>query len=121
MHPFPPISELQFLIGKEIGQVCLDPWGIQLRFEGGGRILLQNHVEHVDAAGRVHLYQDGDQRDLGPVFLRDVLLERIVKVDAEPFSLTLGFSNGVRLRVQSDDGPYECGLIETAEGRLVVF
>ncbi|PQM26460.1 hypothetical protein CVO77_15635 [Sphingopyxis lindanitolerans] len=38
MHGFPPAPDLHFLIGKQLGQVCLDPHSVQLHFWNGGGI-----------------------------------------------------------------------------------
>jgi hypothetical protein len=49
--------------------------------------------------------------------------QRIIAVDAEPFCLSLTFENGAQLRIFSDDGPYECGTINPADGGrgMIVF
>lgn len=59
MHPFPPAAELQFLVGLEVGQICLDPWSTQLRFADGGRIMIEGPFDHQDADGQVHAHQAG--------------------------------------------------------------
>ncbi|HEX3699242.1 MAG TPA: DUF6188 family protein [Phenylobacterium sp.] len=111
MHPFPPTTELQFLAGLEIGQICLDPWSTQIRFSDGGQITIEGPFEHVDAEGQPHLHQAGDDQDRGPVFLRDLIQQRITVVESEPARLTLSFANGARLRISSEAIPYESGQI----------
>ena len=111
MHPFPASEDLQFLIGLEIGQVCLDPWSTQFRFSEGGQMSIEGQFEHVDVQGCSHIHQSGDKRDVGPVFLRALTQQRIEALEVGPLSLTLRFSSGATLRIQSDGGPYECGQI----------
>jgi hypothetical protein len=111
MHPFPAPEDLQFLIGLEVGQVCLDPWSTQFHFSEGGQITIEGQFEHVDAQGRSHIHQSGDEQDVGPVFLRALTQQRVEALEVEPFNLTLRFSSGETLRVKSDEGPHEYGQI----------
>lgn len=122
MHPFPPASELQFLIGLEVGQICLDPWSTQIRFSDGGQITVTGRFEHVDAQGRSHAHQTGEEQDLGPVFFRDLIQHRIILVQSESSCLTLAFSNGAQLRIWSEVTPYEDGQIyPPGEAKPIVF
>jgi len=115
MHPFPPPDALAFLVGKEIGQIALDPWGAQFRFSDAGCISIGGKFEHLDATGQSRSHQDCDEQDRGPVFFRDLLQQSIVRVAVEPLLLTLTFTNGSVLRIYSDEGPYECGLISRSD------
>jgi hypothetical protein len=108
MHPCPPAAELQFLVGLEVGQICLDPWSTQIRFSDGGRITIEGRFEHQDAQGRSHMHQAGDGRDLQPVFLRELVQQSITLLQSEPGRLTLAFGNGSMLRLWSDASPFEC-------------
>ena len=65
MKPFPPEGDLQFLVGLEVGQVCLDPWSTQLRFSDGGQITLEGPFEHCDVQGAWHAHQSDETQDLG--------------------------------------------------------
>jgi hypothetical protein len=120
MHPFPPSAELQFLIGLEVGQVCLDPWSTQFRFVDAGQITVEGPFEHVDVAGQSHLHQAKSEQDTGPVFLRDLIQQRITKLESDRFRLTISFSNGSMLRIASEEGPFENGHIDHPAG-FVVF
>jgi hypothetical protein len=123
MHPFPPEDDLRFLVGKEIGQIALDPWSVQFRFADQGRITVEGKFEHVDVKGEEHLHHDGEYRDVGPVFLRELVQQVITGVQAEPYCLSLTFDNGSVLRIHSEDGPYEDGQIyrSDAPNDLIVF
>lgn len=122
VHPFPPSSELQFLVGKEIGQIALDPWSLQFRFADGGRITVESKIEHIDEEGVPHRY-DCQERTGSPLYLHRLLQQPIAAVMAEPLCLTLTLGSGALLRIYSDDGPYECGQIfrSDAQDDLIVF
>jgi hypothetical protein len=123
MHPFPPAAELQFLVGLEVGQICLDPWSTQLRFADGGRITIEGPFDHHDADGQVHAHQAGEGRDQGPVFFRDLIQQQIILVESEQRRLTLVFGNGARLGIVSEEIPYESGQIYPPgrEDRPIIF
>lgn len=123
MHPFPPAADLQFLIGLEVGQVRLGPWSTHFDFADGGGIAVEGPLEHLDADGRTHLHQLGEEQDVGPFFLRDLLQQRITAVESEPTRLCLTFSNGALLRIWSEPSQYEHGQIYPPgrEGVLIVF
>lgn len=111
MHAFPPASDLQFLIGLEVGQICLDPWSTQVRFSQGGRITIEGPFDHRDAKGALHAHQAGEGQDRGAVYLRDLIQQQITRVEREPRRLTLVFANGAVLQIASEDSPYESGQI----------
>lgn len=111
MHPFPPLAELQFLIGLKVGQICLDPWSTQFRFTDGGRITVEGPFEHLDAQARLHRHQAADEQDRGAVFLCELIQQRIAHLDVEPSRLILSFDNGARLAMLSETIPFESGQI----------
>lgn len=51
MHLFPSATDLQFLVGKELSQVALDPHSVQFRWWQGGQITVMGELEHVDEDG----------------------------------------------------------------------
>jgi hypothetical protein len=119
MHPFPPRSALQFLIGKELEQICLGYWQFQFRFEVGS-ISVQGALEHIDSAGVVRCHNTDEDR-LSPIFVHHLLGQKVCLVSVEPFCLTLSFDRGDVLRIHSDNGPFECGTIDNELGLLAVF
>ena len=116
MHPFPPTSELQFLVGLEVSQICLDPWSTQVRFSDGGQITVEGPFEHMDTEGRSHLHQIGNDQDTGPVFLRELIQKRIAMVQRDATRLTIAFDNGAILKLWSEAVPYESGQIYAPDG-----
>lgn len=111
MHSPPPENELHFLVGLEIGQVRLDPWSLQFRFSDGGHIAVESPIEHIDPTGRSHWHQSGEEQDRGPVFFRELLQRKIVRISSEPDCLTLFLDGGAQLRIVAEIGPYESAQI----------
>lgn len=111
MYAFPAVSDLGFLVGKELAQVALDPQGVQFRWEQGGQISAWFEIEHIDDQGHQTRY-DGIAFT-GPPLLLHRLLQRIVsRIESVPLLLTLHFDDGQRLMLHSQEGPYECGMIQ---------
>jgi hypothetical protein len=123
MHPFLPISDLQFLTGKELSQVRLDPYSLQFHFLDGTTIAVNRRIEHVDQAGQTHVH-DCQIQTGAALYLHQLLQRRIAMIEVEPYRLSLTFDGGAILRVLSDDGPYECGTISPGFGEtpgIIVF
>jgi hypothetical protein len=122
MHPFPASAELQFLVGEELGQVCLDPFSLQFHFDSRRHITVEGRIEHIDEAGVVHPH-NCQVRNGAPICLHQLLQHKIASIDVQPFCLALIFDTGAILRIFTDEGPYECGQIYQADMRdgLIVF
>lgn len=114
MPAFPSRAELDFLIGKEIGQICLDPNSVQILFWNGGRIHIQYDFEHIAEDGRSYPY-DCAAYSGPPLLLHHLIAKIITSLDVEPFRLTLDLNDGQKLILQSEEGPYECGQIWLAD------
>jgi hypothetical protein len=119
MHPFPAPSSLQFLIGKELQQICLGYWQIQFNFDEG-QISVEGDLEHVDKEGAVRRHNTDKDR-LSPMILHHLLAQKVQTISVQPFCLTLAFSGGDTIRIFSDEGPYECGQIYDETGKFTVF
>ena len=119
MHPFPPASRLQFLVGKEVLQVVLGFWRFQFDFDGSS-MAVEGDFEHVDSTGTIRQHNNDADR-LSPLCVHHLLGQAIQHVAVEPFCLTLTFTCGDKLRVFSDEGQFECGQICDEEGELIVF
>lgn len=121
MHLFPQSHELQFLVGSELAQIALDPNSVQFRWSQGGQITVTGDLEHVDEDRIVHLY-DCAAHTGPPLLLHRLLMKKIVMIEVQPLCLTLGFEGGQQLRLRSEEGPWECGLIslsdDPADGRI---
>jgi hypothetical protein len=120
MHAFSPAQDLQFLVGEEIGQVCLDPWSLQFKFARGGQITVEGRIDHIDESGVVHSH-DCAKRSREALYLHQLLQRSIATVGVEPLCLSLTLDTGAILRIYSELGPYECGQIYGVEGGVIVF
>jgi len=118
MRRFPPASDLQFLVGKELEQICLGLWQFQFRFDAGG-ISVEGALEHVDSNGVVRRHNTDEDR-LKPLLVHHLIGQKVIDCAVEPFCLTLTFERDT-LRVYSEDGPYEDGQIYDNAGVFVVF
>ena len=122
MRAFPTPSELEFLVGKEIGQICLDPNSVQLLFWNGGRIHIDHDFEHIADDGRSYRY-DCAAHSGPPLLLHHLIAKNIVSLDVARLSLSLNLNDGQKLILYSEEGPYECGQIwsgdEPADGYII--
>lgn len=118
MHPFPPASSLQFIVGKQLDNILLGYWQFQFAFDVGS-IVVEGDVEHIDSQGMKHHHNSDDDR-LKPLFIHHLIGQKVMACAVEPFCLTLTFERDT-LRIYSDDGPYECGQIYDDADQLTVF
>jgi hypothetical protein len=126
---FPPIQELQYLVGTELTQVIVDPF--QVRF------LLVNNLsattltsgyafEFADCNGRSESYRPCEKcSDFSPIQFHQLLNDKVSAVDlsADGLRLTLAFELGTRLTILSVLDGYEAGTIACGGGskRFWVF
>lgn len=120
MYPFPAAPQLERFVGDAIAQVSFDPYAIQLSFESMSRLTAEQRIEHVEADGAVWAY-DCKAANGPPLVLHRLLYKQIVAVEREDLRLTFRLEDGSSLAIFSEDGPYESGQIETADGEFIVF
>lgn len=121
-HALPPLDQLQFLVGRIVETITLGPYTISLALSAPDvSITLEGRFEHIDAEGQAHVHSPGAKREVGPLFMRDLLEERVVEVSSTPFLLTIRFGNGAALVLGSDDGGYESGQIASDESGYIIF
>ena len=118
MHPFPPASDLQFLVGKQLEKICMRYWQFHFDFDVGS-ITAGSDVEHVNSEGTVRRHNTDEDR-LSPLFIHHLIGQKITGFAVESFCLTLTFERDT-LRIYGDDGPYECGEIYDDANQLTVF
>ncbi len=120
MHPFPPPESLQCFVGDAIAQVSLDPFGVQFSFESMRKLAAYQRIEHFEADGTVWGYAcEGAEGP--PLVLHRLLHRKIVAIERDDLTLTFRMDDGSALKVFSELGPYESGLIEGPERELTVF
>jgi hypothetical protein len=120
MHPLPPADELQSFVGDAIAQVSLDPFGVHFSFESMRWLAAYHRVEHVEADGIVWGY-DCEAAEGPPLVLHRLLYRRIEAVEREELAVTFRMEGGSALKVFSELGPYESGLLGGPEKELAVF
>lgn len=122
MRSFPPAADLHFLIGKQLGQVCLDPQSVQLHFWNGGGIHIEHDIEHVAKDGEAYRY-DCKAHTGPPLLLHRLIARTIASIDVEPLRLTLHFDDTQRLILHTEESPYECGHIRSADDppQMIVY
>ncbi|KFC74786.1 hypothetical protein FG93_00965 [Bosea sp. LC85] len=109
MHEFPPASELDHLIGDTLMQVCLDPFGLQFRFERS-TITSERAVEHIEPDGTAWSYRC--VADEAPATkLHRLVGRRVTSLSSTGMRLSITFDDGAELTILSDLGPYEAGQI----------
>jgi hypothetical protein len=119
MHPFPPSSRLQFLVGKQLEQICLGRWRFDFQFEVGN-VVVEGNLEHIDAAGAVHRHNTDADRT-APLYVQCLIGQKVNAVAAERNCLSLTFERGDQLRISSENGRFEDGQIYNETGTLIVF
>jgi hypothetical protein len=119
MHEFPPASELAHLVGSELAQVRLDPYGIQFVFHDESSIVAENAVEQIEPDGTIWHYKCV-AAEAPPTMLHRLVGKTIAGIRSKGLRLNLDFNNGARLVVLSELGQYESGHI-AGRGRFTVF
>lgn len=110
MRPFPPISELAFLIGAKVESVAFGPYNVTLFFQGHSQITSEHIIEIVSPDERLDRYDVTAQ--LGdPGIFDHITGKGIVKLDTEDLALSLTFEDGTKIRIYTAIGPYESGQI----------
>ncbi len=107
MRPMPTATELQPLIGEQIGQIWLDPFGVQFKFDRWG-LTVEFDIEHIEPDGTRHNY-DRKVHDGPPLLLHRLLQKPITSIEREELAFKLNFSDGSILIIHTELGPYECG------------
>jgi hypothetical protein len=119
MFPFPPVTDLQFLVGKQLDDICLKPFQFHFAF-GTTKIDVGSALEHIDKQGIARRHNT-DADKLAPLYIHHLLGQIIRLVLVEDFRLTLAFDQGDLLRIYSNNELYECGEIYDETGSLIVF
>lgn len=83
---------------------------------------VQFDYEHVAQDGRV-LRSDGVAHTAPASLLHRLIHKKVAVIEVQPLCLTIGFDDGQMVRLFSEEGPYECGLIQftddLADGYIV--
>ena len=115
MRAFGPREELVFLIGETLGQICIDPWSLQFRFESGMNILAEVGVTFVAADGSAGHCDIGQSMPALPR-IHDFLVKPVVDIAASALRLDMTLECGAMLQFHTDIGPYESVVIGRVGG-----
>jgi len=120
MRPFPPAQTLQIFVGDALGQVRIDPFGLQFKFESERLIYVEYAIIHKEPDGTAWPY-DCQADDRPPVILQRLLRRKIRSVGRNDLQLTLTFEDGSSLAILSELNGYESGAIVAMEIGYVMF
>ena len=122
MTPFPPNSEVQFLLEGDawIVQVTINCASVTFSFANGCRIEAGTVIEYVDEVGD-RVVHDREWFDSGPIKFHNLLETPLHEVETDHLTMTLTFEGGRRLIVHSDLQPYEAGAVLGPEDSWLGF
>lgn len=115
MHVLPPLEALRDLVGAELTQIILDPFGISFylsstNFEG---TITSTYRFAFGGADTARHYAIGEQgtRSFGPNEFQRLLLSKITSLDLtdDALELSISFSTGERLTIYSELDGNESG------------
>ena len=119
MYGVPADVDWSFLYSKELEQVCIGSFDVQLRFFGDVGISIYGGFDHLGPDGSPL----SDRPDLPDRATTLVSLLKCRVTDARPDggkTLALRFSNGESLRIHDDDEHYETFTVSSAGPLIVV-
>jgi hypothetical protein len=120
MHPFPPLDELQWLLGDELDTITFGAYMVSFAFVSGGRLAVEFRLEQHAPGVDVRTYDF--QRREGDTALTELFLKTVSHIDRTSETLLrITFDGECTLVVQSELGPYECGQIYHPNGDFTVF
>ena len=120
MQPFPSAESPKMLPGDRIAQIKLDPNSVQVLFESGLVLVVEESVEHVCVDQPSYVYRCEAWRD-GPSLLHRLIQKSIVGIDRQDWSLALDLDDRSKLTVYSDDINFESGHFEYPDGSVLVY
>ena len=120
MHVFPDQALLDALLGDEVGQIQLNPYGLGFAFSSGKHLSAEWRVVHVEPDGTSWSI-DCQALGASPLVLNRLLYKPIVAVEREDLQLTLRLEDGSALFILSELGPYESGVLTLPDGGFVAF
>lgn len=120
MHPFPPSSDLDFLLAGDsrLSQIVIDPHQLTLVFDNGSKVVSE-HRAKFENGGRLEVYNEW--RDVPSVSLHQLLECRLLSATTDNLVLTLEFEGDARVRIYSDLTNFEAGQMYRPDGSLIAF
>jgi hypothetical protein len=120
MHGFGDARVYQFLVGGEVGQVCMGAYGVSLICHPTGTIAVQQRLVHRwggSVAGEVW----SEATATAPTNLTRLLSARITAVESvAPGTLRISFSNGDEIDIIDEDERYEACVVGGGPSGIIV-
>jgi hypothetical protein len=118
MYGLPSNTDLSFLVGKTLQQVCIGLHEIILNFDDPLSITIMSPIACTLAGAKYQKYEDyRNAASVVVTFLQDVVAS--AKGDQDG-TLTLEFGGGGRLDVYDDSKQYESYIIKNGDKLIVV-
>lgn len=116
------LTDVDFLEGREVSQVVIDPSGLSFRFDDGliyveGACVLERPTE--PRSIRYQFRTTQSSAALTDFHLHELLGRRVEKVLVDGPSFRLEFNDGYCLTVLSIDGTWESGQVAWERGGVV--
>jgi hypothetical protein len=119
-------TDLSFLRGKTLVQVCFGPSDLQLRFAEDTRISVESSVGYGGADGQYEKRMIGEEPGLSnvledPCFLLHLLMKSVEAVSwTAEGTITLNFDGGFRLQIYDDSTQFESYNMGNGDQLIVV-
>ena len=120
MYGLKPDVDMSFFLGKELIQVAVGPYDVQLHFHESVSLSVQSHIEHISEG--VETEWDGDEnKPLAAASLLALIGSSVTSVQGDSDgTLTSRFTNGDLLKVFDDDEHYESYQINPGDSKDIV-
>jgi hypothetical protein len=124
MYGVPLEEDWSFFLGKEVEQLCIGPYDVQLGFNGNIRISIQGDepvekcFDHITALQSLSPVKGLPGKAASLVSLIGTSVQRVIVED--PVTLAMFFSNADELRIFDCSRSYESFTIDGPNGLIVV-
>jgi len=117
MQEFPGTTELQFPLGLRVSGLIFQPFSMEVIFDAGTSLVSEHSLEYEPANGEPEILDI--QKGLDKTSIHKIVDHQIVCFERTPFSLSLLFDDGQKLRVISVPGPLESGHFSRGKTLLI--
>jgi hypothetical protein len=120
MLPFPPREDLEILIGDSVAQIKIDPNSVQILFESGLELFVEERLEHRCSNETPYVYQCEAWCD-GPSLLHRLIQKTVARIDRQDWTLELTLDDGSSLTLHSENSNFESGHFKHADGSIIPY
>ncbi len=120
MYPLPGESELQFLVGRTLEQVCVGAHSLRLSFDNGVTLTIQSSLTLISTDGTTETLEAEEYRQSASAIARliDGIIEQVRGDDSNTLHIRL--ANGKSLVLHEMPGPFESYTIDGGPTGLIV-